>query len=318
MSKTIIIRHENAAWTDDYVAKLAPLFPNLDFQPAYSLDDMMSFAPEAQVVIGIGPQMPPELIAAMPKLEWIQSLTTGIDNFRHMTTLSSKVPVTKVSGVHGPQVSETAILMMMSLARQFPKMLKAQEEARWDRRVQPILKGKTLCILGLGSIAETLALYAKTMGMTVTGVSNGRKTAPHVELIYSRADLTKAASEADFLVVLVPLSEATRNIVDAEILAAMKPTGFLVNLARGGCVDEAALLEALKTGQIAGAGMDVFSREPLPPEDPMWTAPNVIITPHIAGLADIYAEQCLPTVIENLKIYSRDGAGALTSALKKE
>jgi D-2-hydroxyacid dehydrogenase (NADP+) len=197
-------------------------------------------------------------------------------------------------------------------------MLEAQKTAVWNRQLQPVLYGKTLCILGLGSIAETLTLYASTMGMTITGVSDGRESAPGVDRIYKRADLPAAAAEADFLVVLVPLSGATRYIVDAEVLLAMKREAFLINLARGGCVDEAALIEALEAGEIAGAGIDVFEREPLPPDDPLWKAPNVILTPHVGGFADIYAQQCLPTVVANLKIYSESGAGALETALERK
>ena len=315
MKKTIIIRHEHPEWSDMYVARLSDMFPDLDFRVAYSLDDAFALAPDAHAIVGIGPHMPPALIAAMPNLEWIQCLTTGIDNFVHMKELPTHVPVSKVSGVHGPQVSELALLMMMSLARRLPDMLEAQGQATWTRNLQPVLYGKTLCILGLGSISETLARYAATMGMTVTGVSDGRENAPNVARIYKRADLLKAAREADFLVVLVPLSENTRHIIDADIIAAMKPNAFLINVARGGCVDEAALIKALKSGDIAGAGLDVFETEPLPADDPMWTAPNVILTPHIGGFADIYGEQCLPTVIENMKIYTAAGAAALKTAL---
>lgn len=315
MSKTILIRHERPDWSEDYAARLGALFPAFDFRAAATVEDAMRIAPEAHAFIGIGPQMPPALVAAMTRLEWIQTLTTGIDCFLHMEELPPHVPVTRITGVHGPQVSETALLMMLSLARKLPAMLDAQKEARWDRNLQTALHGKTLCILGLGSIAETLALYAKTMGMRVTGVSDGRVEAPHVDRIYRRAALNEAAAEADFLVVLVPLSPETRHIVNAGVIAAMKPTGYLLNLARGGCVDEAALIAALKAGRIAGAGLDVFETEPLPPDDPIWRAPNVVLTPHVGGFADIYAEQCLPTVIENLTIYAEHGAGALTSAL---
>ena len=194
-------------------------------------------------------------------------------------------------------------------------MFEAQKEARWERHMQPALFGKTLCILGLGNISETLALYAKTLGMKVLGVSDSRVKAPNVDHIYKRDELNVAAAEGDFLVVLVPLSEKTHHIVNAEVLSAMKPTGFVLNLARGGCVDEAALIKALQTGAIAGAGLDFFEHEPLPREDPIWSAPNVVLTPHIAGFADIVAEQCLPTVIKNLKIYTKIGASGLTSAI---
>jgi len=317
MTKTVIIKHEFSEWSDQYVEALTPMFPDLDFRAAYSMDEAMAYAPETNVIIGIGPHMPPSLIAAMPKLEWIQSLTTGLDNFLHMDELPRHVPISKVTGVHGPQVSELSLMLMMALTRRLPAMLNAQKEAHWERWAQPALPGKNLCILGLGSIAETLALYASTMGMTVTGVSDGRTSAPNVTRVYPRAELLNAVREADFFVVLVPLSEKTKHIVDADVFAAMKPTAFLVNVARGGCVDESALVDALNTGQIAGAGLDVFATEPLPKDDPVWSAPNLIVTPHIAGMADISGEQCLPTVIENLTIYNASGASAIKTELQR-
>jgi D-2-hydroxyacid dehydrogenase (NADP+) len=315
MTKSIIVRHEIAELTDNYLLKLTPMFPEIQFHGAYSLEDAMSLAPKAHVFIGIGPFVPPAMIGAMKKLEWVQTLTTGVDNFLNMAELPDHVPVTNIKNVQGPQVSETALMLMMSLARRLPDMFEAQKAARWERHMQSALFGKTLCILGLGNISETLALYSKTLGMKVLGVSDSRIKASNVDFIYKRNALKVAAAESDFLVVLVPLSEKTHHIVNADVLSAMKPTAFVLNLARGGCVDEAALIQALQTGVIAGAGLDVFEHEPLPPADPIWSAPNVVLTPHIAGFADIVAKQCLPTVIKNLKIYTKAGASGLNSAI---
>lgn len=315
MSKTITIWHETATWSDAYVAKLTPMFPALRFQAAHSEQAAMQLAPSTHAIIGIGPKMSAELIGAMPQLEWIQTVTTGVENFRHMTTLPSEVVITRVSGVQGPQVSETAIMLMLALARRLPTMLAAQAEQRWQRDMQSALFGKTLCILGLGSIAETLAQYAATMGMRVIGVSDGRTEAPNFTQIVPRSALAQAAGQADFLVVLVPLSDATHHIINADVLAAMKPSAFLINVARGGCVDEAALIDALTKGQIAGAGLDVFAQEPLSVDAPIWRAPNTIVTPHIAGFADVFAEQSLPTIISNLTLYAAHGAKALDSVL---
>jgi len=153
--------------------------------------------------------------------------------------------------------------------------------------------------------------------MRVTAVSDGRTEAPNVDQIYRRSDLAPAAGNADFLVVLVPLSPETRHIVDASILSKMKPTSYLINIARGGCVDEVALLEALQRSEIAGAGVDVFETEPLPPDHPLWRAPNLIATPHVGGFSDIYHEQCFPTVLGNLRAYAAGGPEALTNAVRR-
>lgn len=314
--KIVTICHETPEWTDWYVCKLAEAFPGHDFRPVYSPEDAMKEAGSTQAYIGIGPKMSPELVAAMTRLEWVQSLTTGVDNLMAMEAFPAHVPISKVTGVQGPQMSELALTMMLALARDLPGVLDAQARREWDRQPQALLFKKTVCLLGLGSIAETLALYCRTLGMTVTGVS-GRQEVPNVARVYPREQLLDAVAEADFLVVLIPLSPETRNIVGREVLAAMKPSAFLINIARGGCVDEAALLEALNDGEIAGAGIDVFQTEPLPTDDPLWTAPNVILTPHVGGFSDIYHEQCFPTVLANMRTYLDGGPGALTEAVRR-
>ena len=314
--KTVIIRHEMPAWSDWYVQELTREFPGHQFRAAHDEAEAMALAPVAQAYIGLGPKMSPELVAAMGKLEWVQSLTTGVDNLLAMEAMPKGLPISRCTGMHGTQMSELALTLMLALMRDLPRALAAQARHEWERWPQPLLADKTVCILGLGAIAETLALYCKTLGMTVTGIS-GRGSAPNVDRIYPRARLTQAAAEADFLVVLIPLSPETRHIVNAEVLTAMKPSAYLVNIARGGCVDEAALLAALKDGQIAGAGIDVFETEPLPADNPLWDTPNTIITPHVGGFADVYHKQCFPTVLANMRTYLTDGPEALTEAVRR-
>ncbi|MFW2543742.1 D-2-hydroxyacid dehydrogenase [Primorskyibacter sp. 2E107] len=314
--KTVLICHELPDWSDFYVAKLGETWPQHRFLAAHDEAQAMDLAPQAQVYIGLAPKMTPALVARMRQLEWVQSLTTGIDALLHMESFPRGLPISRVVGVQGPQMAELALTLMLTLARRVPDLLAAQARGDWDRRPQALLHGKTLCLLGLGQIAETLALYAQTLGMTVTGVS-GRESAPRVDRIFPRRQIKQAVGQADFTVVLTPLTPETRHIVDAELLAAMKPTGFLVNLARGGCVDETALLHALTSGQIAGAGIDVFETEPLPADNPLWSAPNIVITPHVGGFADCYHEQCLPTVRENFRRYASGGPDALADAARR-
>jgi phosphoglycerate dehydrogenase-like enzyme len=175
-----------------------------------------------------------------------------------------------------------------------------------------LLAGKTACLVGLGAIAETLARRCLAMDMRLTGVSNGRTELDGFDRIFRRTDIADAAREADFLIVIAPYSSETHHIIDAKVLAAMKPGAFLVNISRGGCVDEAALLEALDESDIAGAGMDVFATEPLPANSPLWQHPRIIVTPHIGGMSDIYHQQALPLVADNLNAFARSGADGLT------
>lgn len=310
MTKTILIHDSEATF---YAAELAREFPGANYVAAPDLDQAMASAPHAEVLIGLAPKLPPSLIAAMTRLEWIQALTTGVDNLDP----PEGVAITNCHGIHGPQMSELAVLLMLSGLRRFPQMLAAQMRAKWDRQPQPLLWGKTACIVGLGAIAEHLANLLGAFGMKVIGVSSGRRDVPGFAHIYPREDLLEAAGEADFLILLTAYGPATHHIVDIQVIAAMKPTAHLINLSRGGCLDETALSEALQNNRIAGAALDVFSQEPLPPESPLWQMPRLTITPHIGGFSDNYPSQALPIIARNLADYLAGGVGALQERLDR-
>jgi phosphoglycerate dehydrogenase-like enzyme len=208
-----------------------------------------------------------------------------------------------------------AFLNMIALARDFRRMQRNQAEARWEQWGQPILEGRTIVIVGLGLLAEHLAVRAKLFGMHVIGVSGGRTEAPDFDEVVSRSELAKAAARADFLMLLVPYSPQTHHLVNREVLAAMKPTAFLINLARGGVLDEAALIEHLQAGKIAGAGLDIFSRQPLPPDNPLWRMPNVIITPNIGGRSANFVDQTLAIVEPNMAAFLDGRLGELRNVI---
>lgn len=300
-----------------YARELAARLPGPDYVAATDRETALAHAPEARVIIGLAPFLDEELIGAARRLEWVQALTTGVDNLLGMAAMRG-VALTNCRGIHGPQMSELAIMLMLALNRQFPRMIENQRNRRWDRFKQPLLQGRRLCIIGLGSIAETLTRLAVAFGMRVSGVSDGRTEMEGVERIFPRAELARAMAEADFTVVLVPYSPQTHHIVGEREIRAMKPTGYLINIARGGCVDEDALVAALREGRIAGAALDVFSRTPLPPDSPIWTAPNCIVTPHVGGFSDSYHEQALPVLLRNVAAWLKGGTAALEDRLDRE
>ncbi|WP_172292659.1 D-2-hydroxyacid dehydrogenase [Pseudoruegeria sp. HB172150] len=304
----VLVLEQRAEW---FAEALAEQCPGYRFLPATTVDAAMALAGEAEILVGFAPAIPARLVAAMPRLAWLQAVTTGVDNLLTMPELAPEVALTNCGGIHGPQMSEMAILMMMALPRRFPEMLENQKARHWERWGQPILEGKTVCILGLGAIAEVLAARCNAFGMRVTGVSDGRSEAPGVSKVYRRAALEEAAAEADFLVVLVPYTPETHHIAGERVFRAMKRSAYVINIARGACLDEAALIAALEAGEIAGAGLDVFAREPLPADDPIWAAPNTIVTPHIAGFSDIYLEQTMPVLVKNFAVYAAGGTAAL-------
>ncbi|MBT0956637.1 D-2-hydroxyacid dehydrogenase [Alphaproteobacteria bacterium KMM 3653] len=312
--RTVLIKDTEAAW---YRRELEGLCPQYHYLTAADEEEALRVAPDAGIIVGLAPALSERVIGAAPRLEWVQALTTGVDNLLSMEAMRPEVTLTNCGGFHGPQMSELAFLMMLSLNRDFPRMLVNQGQQKWERWPQKLLLGKTVAVVGVGAIAEDLTKRANAFGMTVTGVSNGREEVPGFAKIFKRAELTRAAAEADFLVVLLPYDAGSHHIINAEVFAAMKPEAKLINISRGGCVDELALRRALESGQIAGAGLDVFASEPLDPSDPIWSAPNVLITPHIGGMSDIYKQQALPLIAQNLNAYASGGAGDLSGRVQR-
>jgi D-2-hydroxyacid dehydrogenase (NADP+) len=288
--------------SDVFGEHLTPTFPRLRFRCAHNSAEALTFAPPCEILVIRTDEIFAGLITAMPRLRLIQALTTGVDHIIALSNLPANVVIAASRGFHGPQMSELAFLFMLAFARKFPTVLENQKNKIWDRREQRLLTGKTVVVVGVGRIAEDLAQRCKVFGMTVVGVST-RAAAPHFDAMYPRAQITKAASLADFLILLAPYTKENHHLVDAATIDAMKPDGILINIARGGVLDEEALRRALLEGRIAGAGLDVFQTEPLPPESPLWDTPNVIITSHVGGVSETYAEQVMPLLIDNLRAF---------------
>lgn len=270
-----------------------------------------------EAMIGHHFQFDNALVARAPKLRWVQSLTTGTDQILRLRALGEDVVVTSTRGMHGPQMSELVFLHMLALARDFPRMQRNQAAATWERWPQPLLWGKTVVIVGVGAIAEALAPRCKAFGMTVVGVSGAPREIAGFDRVVVRAELADAVAEADFVVLIVPLAADTENLVDARVIGAMKPGAYLINAARGGVLDEDALLAALRQRRIAGAGLDVFRQQPLPADSPWWHEPGVIVTPLVGGMSDIYLQQAFPIVDANLRLFLAGRVGELHNAVAR-
>jgi D-2-hydroxyacid dehydrogenase (NADP+) len=288
---------------EQYRARLAERFPQLTIDMVDHHSKAGPFMVEADALLTFGPHMTDAVLQGAGRLRWIQALGTGVDNLIDLPSLRKEVIITNVRGIHGAPVSEAALMMMLGLARDFAGSLRNQDRQVWMRWPAQLLDGKTVGILGVGLIAEVLAPKCKALGMTVVGFTSAKRDLPGFDRMYERGELIAQAGALDHLVLLAPYSPETRNLVDARVFAAMKPSSYLINLARGGIVDEDALMAALARGQIAGAALDVFQEEPLPAGHPLWSAKNVIITPHLGGFCDVYAERALPTVEHNMACF---------------
>lgn len=315
MKERVLIMNADADWFADQLAKTCPDFTYL---AAQTQEDAQPLAPQADILIGLAPALKDPLIDGAGNLKWIHALTTGVDNLLASPAVGADVALSNSSGFHGPQMSELAILLMLSTLRNYPRMLDNQRTKTWERWPQPLLQGRTACLVGVGSISEALAARLNVLEMTVTGVSDGRNEVAGFARIHKRADLTRVVGEADFVVVLTPYSPQTHHIVGDAVISAMRPDGILINLSRGGCVDEAALRDHLARGTIRAAALDVFEQEPLPADSPNWDAPGMTIIPHLGGVSDNYRTQVLPVIINNLNAWAKGGASALPDRIERE
>ena len=303
MTNVLILSEVQEAMQARYKAMLLERFPQLTINVVGHHDKVGPYIADTDILLCFSPPMADHVVRDAPKLKWIQALGTGVDNIVDLPSLGKDVLVTNIRGIHGAPVSETTIAFMLSLARNMPRSVHAQDRSAWERWPAQLLAGKTVGILGVGLIAEYLAPLCKAFGMTTIGFTGTPRPTPGFDRVVKRDDLVAVAPELDFLVALIPMSAETRNIVGARVFAAMKPTAFLVNVARGGVVDEQALIEALESGQIAGAGLDVFSQEPLPSDNPLWKTKNVTIFPHLGGYSEGYEDRAMPTIAGNMACY---------------
>jgi phosphoglycerate dehydrogenase-like enzyme len=278
------------------------------------------YLPDADVLITFAPHLrerADEVFRAAGKLKWVQALGTGVDNIADRPALRSDVILTRMHAIHGPPMAEAALMAMLALSRDLPRLIRNQQNRHWERWPARLLEGKTVGILGVGAIAEVLAPRCRMFGMRVVGITSSPRDVAGFDRMVSRDDLADAVRELDYFILLTPYSKDSHHLVDARVLAAMKPDAYLINLARGGVVDEDALLEVLRFGGIAGAALDVFSQEPLPDDHPFWTLPNVLITPHVGGFNDGYARQAIPLVLENIRRFLAGDTANMLNVVKR-
>lgn len=285
-------------------AQLRTGMPDREIVVSHRDDELRARIPEVEVLLAFRP--PRGMWSGARRLRLIQMMGAGVDALLPAPDLPAQVQVTNARGLHGVQMSEFALAMMLALAKRIPRALEQQRAHLWKLYGMPQLTRKTLGILGLGAIGAAIAEKARAFGMRVIGTQRTPKEIPNVELVVSGPEGTaRVLRESDYLVVLLPLTPETRGSIGARELDQMKPGAYLVNLARGGIVDEQALLERLRSGQLAGAACDVFAQEPMPSSDPLWDAPNLIVTPHVAGLEPEYMLRLMELAVDNVSRLER-------------
>jgi phosphoglycerate dehydrogenase-like enzyme len=274
---------------------------------ALDRSEMEKYLDQTEIMIGFGPW---DLPAKMPNLRWFQAWSAGVDGLiAHPELKNHEVIITNTSGMHRDQIAEHIFALILARNRFFPKVFAAQKKHEWvhpEDSDTDTLAGKTMLILGYGAIGEQAAVAAKAFGMKVMGIRRRPASAESSGVRIETMDkLNELLGEADYVVNILPFTEETKGILGKKEFAAFKRGAVYVNVGRGLTSDEDAMIEALKSGQLAAALLDVTAVEPLPKESPLWDMENVIVTPHYAGTRNDYAEMATGITLENLKRYNK-------------
>jgi phosphoglycerate dehydrogenase-like enzyme len=267
----------------------------------------------AEILFGIPGDTPAGLVAAVrsnPGLGWVQAMAAGAGEQVRAAGLTSveleRVTVTTTAGIHAVPLAEFCLFGLLAFARGLPRLRADQQARRWGHYPVPEVTGRRLVIAGLGQIGVEVARLARAFGMEVIGVTrSGRSESRDVAAVHPTSELPALLESADALVISMPLTAETEGLIDGTTLARLKPGATLVNVGRGGVIDEEALVQALRDGRIAGAALDVFTHEPLPADSPLWELPNVIISPHTAALSVHENARIVERFVTNLELYRR-------------
>ena len=271
-----------------------------DAEAKAKLDALLA---ETEIIVGFAP--PHNLVKRAPNLKWVQLMSAGADGMARSEIWQSSLTITGVSGIHATPISEYVLGMMLLFAKKSVHYLRMKQKHQWQRYTPQLLRGSTVGIIALGHIGREVARLAKAFGMRVLAVDELRGTRParHVDTMLPVNRLGQLFADSDFVVSCVPLTPKTSKLIGEKELRAMKPTAYLINISRGGIVDEDALIRALDEKWIAGAGLDVTVIEPLPPDSRFWDFDNVMLTPHISGAQEDYLVLGTKLFCENLKRY---------------
>ncbi len=278
---------------------------SISAEAASGLEEAIVKASEAEVIQA--GRWSEELWKSAPRLRWVQSGGAGVEQFMTPDFIASPVVLTNAAGVYAVPIADHVMAFVLHFSRRFNDLVRKQigrEWADWGEVRMEELKGKTLGIVGLGGIGTELAKRARGFDMRI--IATRRRPgvqSEYVDEVRGTDELPWLLGESDFVALCAALTAETRHLIGREELGAMRPTAYLMNIGRGGLIDEAALVKALKDRRIAGAGLDVFEEEPLPSDSPLWDMPNVIITPHNAGDSPRSHERLMDLFCENLRRY---------------
>ena len=305
------VRFANSVWNlpPSYVEDLRASFPEVRFSNPEHAADADAVLPEADIVVGWAVNEGNFAIAH--RLRWVHATAAGVGSLMFPAMVASEVVITNSRGLHADAMGEHTLGVMLSFVRQLHRSRDAQRERRWAQDElwsSPPQFGRladsTMVLVGLGAVGGAIAVRARALGVHVIAIRRRPQPDPApADEQWGIAELHRLLPRADWLVLAAPLTAESRHLIGERELAALEPSAVLVNVGRGHLVDEPALVRALESGRLAGAALDVMEEEPLPGTSPLWGMPNVLVTPHISGLAPDYWGRAMRMFADNLRRY---------------
>lgn len=312
MSPRILIFDEHGT---NYAERIRAAFPDVPVDVSRTPDELPSDLSGIDVLIAFGIAVDDAMVARMSGLKWIQSLATGVDHFLRLPALHADILLTSTRGIHGPQMREMVVFQMLALGHDISRLAANNAAHKWRRYPRSLLANKTAVVVGLGVSGIAIGQLLNAFQMRVIGVTHTLRDIKGFDSFIPASDLAKAAAQADYLINVLPGNPEYDGLYNREIFDAMKPGACFINVGRGQSVDDDALIEALRSGAIAGAAVDVFSDAPLQPDHPYWDAPNLLITPHVAGYCDEYEGQASEIILDNLRHFKSGETGKMRNVV---
>ncbi len=305
MAKLVITQNIEESHLD----QIKSIIPNWEIVAGRDSSIWLEHLKDAEVIVGWKKEIAEHCIVADSKLRWMQSWSAGVNSMPLAEMEKKNILLTSANGVHAYPISETVFALMLGLTRKIHTYVRNQQEKKWDHAHMNLeIHEKTIGIIGVGHIGKETAKIAKAFGMKVLGVRHSDREEDFVDEMYTTDQLPEVLPRCDYVVITLPLTTETRHLFGASEFKQMKSSAFFINIGRGEIVVEEDLIDALSTGEIAGAGLDVFTKEPLDENSPLWEFENVIVTPHTSGSTEHYTKRVIEDIfITNLKSYALGG-----------
>lgn len=305
MTKSIVCMQQLSAAQQELIRAAAPEY-TLTLGDSRNPD--LELLSGAEIIIGWGKGIRENVLRQGSPLRWVQAWSAGVEKLPLDALKEREILLTNASGVHAQPITAVILSFMLMFTRNMHTNIRNQQNRRWHSDGQESeLTGKTIVIAGTGAIGSETARIAKAFRMKTIGVSRSGRPVENFDQIFTTGELKDSVRGADFVVNTLPLTDETRGLFDAEVFSACKQGAYYINIGRGVTTHTDDLIAALNSGQLAGAGLDVFETEPLPEDHPLWGMEQVIITPHCAGVTDRYADRVVDIFVENMKAYLESG-----------